>query len=250
MEARAQEPASLAMFDALVRPLLIGEMRAVLDIGCGTASLARRIAAHLPNADVHASDKSAGMLKIAAHLAGAEGLARIRMAPWDVLEGSAFPFAETAYDLIVSSVMIVYLDEREAIDVVGRLAKRLKPGGVLAFIEQDLMTDAANDTTGLFLKVLEKDRRAIRPTQALGLARILKGAGLDVLPRASFLWTDDRYGAYTRELLERLADAAAARGAVTGGERASFKRVMDEHAAAGEFYYGLVYHRVAGRRGG
>jgi ubiquinone/menaquinone biosynthesis C-methylase UbiE len=62
MEQRAQEPASGEMFDSLVVPLLETAPSRILEIGCGTAALSRRVARHLPSATVHATDKSEGML--------------------------------------------------------------------------------------------------------------------------------------------------------------------------------------------
>jgi len=247
MEARAQAPASQAMFDALVRPLLGDRIGAVLEVGCGTGSLARRIAASLPSARVCASDKSEVMLKVASHLTTGEGLSRIDLKPWDVTRESEFPFGPGPFALIISSVMTIYLSDQEVVDLVRRLAKRLNPGGILAFVEQDLMTDSADDSSGLFLKVQEKDRRVMKQTQGLGLRRVLRDAGLELLPLATHVWTDERYGPYTRELLERFADAAVSRGTLTSSEAATFKKMMITQAESGDFYYGLVYHRIAGR---
>ena len=246
MEARAQEPASVAMFDTLIAPLLGTRVRDVLDIGCGTSSLARRIGTALPEARVRAVDKSAGMLKVAAHLAREEGLSRIDFQPWDVVEESSFPFGTGTFDLIVSSVMTVYLSDEEVVDLIGRLVRRLKPGGMLAFVEQDLMSDAVNDASGMFIKIVEKDKRAIKPTMTLGLGQVMREAGLRLLPRISYLWTDDRYGPYTRELLERFADSASGRGTVSAAEAGVFKDLLRRQAEEGCFYYGLVYHRIAG----
>ena len=248
MESRAREGASTAMFEALVRPLLGAHVASVLDVGCGSASLARRIAATLQGARICAADKSEGMLKVAAHLAREEGLSRIDFRPWDVMEESSYPFHPGTFDLIISSVMTVYLSDKEVVDLVARLVGRLSPSGTLVFVEQDLMTDAVNDSTGLFLRILEKDRRSIKPTMTLGLARVMKEAGLTVLPRQSFLWTDDRYGPYTRELLERFADSATTRGTVSAAEASGFKNQLRSQAEDGSFYYGLVYHRIAGCR--
>ena len=73
-------------------------------------------------------------------------------------------------------------------------------------------------------------------------------AGLQVLPRRSFLWTDDLYGPYTRQLLETFADAACEAGRITPQERDEWKGTLLALAGAGDFYYGIVYHLVAGRR--
>jgi len=249
MESRAQEPASEAMFRELIAPLVSSETRNVLDIGCGTAGLARRIAAFAPAARVFATDKSAGMLQVAKVLAENEGLPNIAIEPWDVLHEEAFPAKETAFDLIVSSVMIPYLEESQVEDLIARLAGRLRPGGVLAFLEQDWLSDSVNDPSGLFPKIMEKDNRPVFLKRSYGgLRPIMRDAGLELLERRSFLWTDDHYGAYTRELLPRAADAATSKGSITAEDAARFKESLSQSAASGDFYYSILYHRVAGRK--
>ena len=249
MEARAQEPASAEMFQQLVAPLLSSGVKTVFEFGCGTASLSRRVAVALPKATVYASDKSLGMLKAARSLIEAAGLENIRLAAWDALDEASFPFAEQSFDLILSSVVIPYFDDAQTSDLIRRLAARLAPGGVLAFVEQDLTTDTLNfPKFDIYRGVLTKDLRNLKPSLALGLRPLLREAGLQPLPRRSFLWTDDAYGAYTRDLLERLADSACEKGHVTPEERDEWKTTLDRLAASGDFYYGMVYHLVAGRR--
>jgi 16S rRNA A1518/A1519 N6-dimethyltransferase RsmA/KsgA/DIM1 with predicted DNA glycosylase/AP lyase activity len=52
MEARARESASEEMFRQLIAPLLTSEVKTVLEFGCGTAALSRRIARAAPHAVV------------------------------------------------------------------------------------------------------------------------------------------------------------------------------------------------------
>ena len=249
MEARAREAASQKMFEELVAPLLTGQTRTVLEFGCGTAALSRRIARAVPWARVVASDKSAGMLQVAQHLVDAEHSDNLRLQLWDVLDETSFPSPADQFDLIVSSVVIPYLDDAQTIGLIDRLSARLAPGGILAFVEQDLATDTVNFPKSEMLRdVLTRDLRNFKRTLALGLRPFLRQAGLQGLPRRSFLWTDDAYGAYTRELLETFADAACQRGQIKPEERDEWKTTLDSLAESGDFYYGIVYHLVAGRR--
>ena len=93
MEARAQATASQEMFDQLVAPLLASRVKTVLEFGCGTAALSRRMAKAAPWAVVYASDKSEGMLKVARHLGESEDLHNIHLYPWDVLDRIRFPIS-------------------------------------------------------------------------------------------------------------------------------------------------------------
>jgi 2-polyprenyl-3-methyl-5-hydroxy-6-metoxy-1,4-benzoquinol methylase len=249
MEARAREAASAEMFQQLVAPLLIPEARRVFEFGCGTAALSRKIARQATQAVVFASDKSEGMLKAAKSLIDGENLSNIRLEQWDVLNETGFPFPSEQFDLIISSVVAPYLDDAQTIGLIKRLAARLAPAGTLAFVEQDLATDTLNyPKFDLLRRILAYDQRTMKPTLALGLRPVLREAGLQVLPRRSFLWTDDSYGAYTRDLLERFADAGSDQGRLTPEESQQWKSTLEELAGAGDFYYGIVYHLIAGRR--
>lgn len=258
MEARAQEPASTAMFQQLVVPLITPpiapplappQVKRVCEFGCGTAALARRIARFAPEIRVYASDKSAGMLGFAQRLTEQEGLANLQLYAWDVLDESAYPFPTPQFDLIISSVVIPYFDDAQVAELITRFADHLAPGGILAFIEQDWMSDSVNypgfDQAN---KIIGKDHRAYKQSLGLGLRPMLRKAGLAVLPRRSFLWSDDAYGAYTRDLLERFADSAYDQRRITVEERDEWKQKLNDLAASGDFFYGIVYHLVAGRR--
>ena len=250
MEDRATAPASQAMFDNLVAPLLDPPPRRVLEVGCGTAALSRRVARYLPGATVYATDKSEGMLAAARGYAERErGGGELALGRWDVLDQAAFPFERwDGFDAILSSVMAPYLDDEATAALVKDLTARLAPGGVLAFIEQDLTTDTVNfPDFDLLRRVYARDGRDLKESVALGLRPILRNAGLELLPRRSFLWTDDEYGPYTRDLLDRIADDALEAERITAAERERWTRTLEALATTDDFYYGIVYHRVTGR---
>ena len=79
MEAGAREPASQEMFQQLIVPLLTAEVKTVLEFGCGTAALSRRIARSATHAKVYASDKSEGVLKVARHLVEVENINNLHL---------------------------------------------------------------------------------------------------------------------------------------------------------------------------
>ena len=167
----------------------------------------------------------------------------------DALDTAAFPAAVECFDLIVSSVVVPYLDDAQTGELVRALAARLTPGGTLAFIEQDLKTDSVNyPSYDLWHRVYAKDKWKLKPTLNLGLRPLLRASGLELLPRRSFLWTDEDYGAYTQELLGRFADSACEHGRITVAERDEWKATLAALREQGDFYYGLVYHSIAGRR--
>ena len=246
MEARAKESASAAMFDALVKPLLKPDVARVLELGCGTAALSRRIAQKLPQATIRAVDKSQGMIDAATQLARAEGHANIEFETVDISAG--LPKAAPT-DLVISSVVVAYLDDDQTTALIAAAKDTLAPGGVLAFLEQDLQTDALyfpdND---LLKRVFAKDRRQLKKTQTLGLRPALREAGFADICRSSFVWTDEGYGPYLQDLLAHLAADAEKQGRITAAERARWQETLSRVAAKGDFYYGLVYHLLTARK--
>lgn len=249
MEDRAREPASEAMFEMLTRPLLHDGVRRVLEVGCGSGALAARIAGALPGAEILATDKSPTMLGVAARLRETEGVSNVTFAEWDVTDAASFP-GVTGFDFIVSSVMLPYLSDEETRALVSLLASWLNPGGVLSFVEQDLQTLAiALEEADLVWKNKGLVPGAARKqTAVLNLRPLVRAAGLEVLPRASFLWTDDAMGPYMARLQQRTADDMVAAGVFAEEEGRRWVAAMEAKVSAGDFYYGLVYHRIAGRR--
>jgi ubiquinone/menaquinone biosynthesis C-methylase UbiE len=247
MEARAREAASVEMFRQLITPLLTLQPQNILEFGCGTAALSRRIAQAAPQSTVIASDKSQGMLDYARSLIDPQVLPNLHLVQWDVLDQVEPPLQTTQFDLILSSVVLPYFNDDQTVLLVEKLASLLSKGGTLAFLEQDLSTDTVNfPQFEWFRDTLTRGMRPTKTTLALGLRPILRKAGLQVLPRRSFLWTDDAYGEYTRDLLERFADAACDRGQIHPAERDHWKATLAALAKSGDFYYGIVYHLIAG----
>lgn len=248
IEARAREPASEALFDSLVRPLLGPDVRRVLEVGCGTAALGRRIAQVLPHAQVLATDKSEAMLH-----AARQNLplgSTVHLQAWDVLDDAAFPFDAKPFDLIVSAVMMPYLGNAECAHVIQALAARLGPGGALVFLEQDLHTDALHlPDFALWRQVMGKDRRDLKASHALGLRPLLRDAGLRVAPDRTFVWTDTTYGPYLRDLLGQFASDARRDGRIDDAGLARWHHLLEAQVIAGDFWYGLVYHAVVGHKG-
>jgi ubiquinone/menaquinone biosynthesis C-methylase UbiE len=118
----------------------------VLDIGCGTGELLRRLRALEPSLILHGVDPSAAMLNEAQiKLAGAANLAQ---APAERL-----PFADASFDLAACTSILHYLPEpRQALTEIKRV---LKPGGRLA------LTDWCHDylacrLLGTWLRLLKR----------------------------------------------------------------------------------------------
>ncbi|MCI3271138.1 class I SAM-dependent methyltransferase [Streptomyces cylindrosporus] len=117
---RGGEPRAEAATDAVLGLLPAGTAR-LLDVGCGTGIVTRRLAAGLPAARVTGADLTYGMARMAgARLPGAIVLADSR----------ALPFPDAAFDAVTSIWLLHLLDDPEDVRAaVAECARVLKPGG-------------------------------------------------------------------------------------------------------------------------
>jgi len=98
--------------------------RALLDLGCGTGAAAAEFKRRWPRARVVAADISPGMLS----------LARRRSRWWRRIEcveadARSLPFADAAFDLVFTNLMLQWVDDLDA--ALREVRRVLKPGGLL-----------------------------------------------------------------------------------------------------------------------
>jgi ubiquinone/menaquinone biosynthesis C-methylase UbiE len=110
---------------AAIEGCVAGDLRPgcrVLDAGCGTGALARRLVAIEPACDLTLVDAAPRMLARAADLPGRHVLADLR----------ALPFADASFDIVMSTWALETLGEERAFALV-ELIRVLKPGGILCY---------------------------------------------------------------------------------------------------------------------
>lgn len=102
----------------------------ILDLGCGTGELSRRLAAG--GLRVTGCDISPNMLARAAARDGAGGHAWVRLAP----DWRRLPFKPATFDLVVAASVLEYvIDPGTVLRECGRV---LRPGGVVLYTVPDL----------------------------------------------------------------------------------------------------------------
>ena len=139
---------TLLRFNAALRPLVDRAALApgfhVLDIGCGTGTLAVLIARRHPGVAITGIDPDPRALARAARKARRAGVT-VR---FERGFADALPYADASFDRVFSSMMFHHVPRGEKAGVLREVCRVLKPGGRLEFVDFDdngltrLMTEA------------------------------------------------------------------------------------------------------------
>jgi SAM-dependent methyltransferase len=159
-ETRLLSPTRLtalgAALDAVPEP-----PQAILDVGTGSGSVARDVAARWPNAQVTGADVSPGMI------AEARRLTKSDRVQYEVADASALPFADGAFDLVALNNMIPFFDE---------LARVVAPGGHAA------IGYSRGAETPIWVP-LDRIRRELEVREFTHFANFSAGPGVSLLAR-------------------------------------------------------------------
>lgn len=158
--------AVLAQIDAL-------EPSTVVDLGCGTGQLTRRLTRRFPDANIVGVDLSDGMLTEAAGRLRQEGGDDRPLVRADALQ---LPFAASSVDLVVCTESFHwYLDQAGALT---ELARVLNPGGRLLIASIATVTVAGDR---LLRRATGAGGRTIRALPPHRMRQLLARAGFEVI---------------------------------------------------------------------
>jgi ubiquinone/menaquinone biosynthesis C-methylase UbiE len=121
---RLELQARLANIEAHLRYLPIAPSDCVLDVGCGSGSMARLIARSFPRAKVIGVDVREQYLDFAEERAREEGLRNVTFRRGDVFE---LPFADATFDVVWAKYLLQWLKEPKT--ALAELKRVTKPGG-------------------------------------------------------------------------------------------------------------------------
>jgi ubiquinone/menaquinone biosynthesis C-methylase UbiE len=103
----------------------------VLDLGCGTGTLALMAKESQPDADVFGLDADPEMLNVAKQKADEKRLS----ATFDVGFTNQLPYPDNSFDRVMSSIMIHHLKTPDKIKTAQEIFRVLKPAGELHIID-------------------------------------------------------------------------------------------------------------------
>jgi len=152
----------------------------VMDLGCGTGTLAIMAKQAQPKAEVMGLDADPDMLKVA-RLKSAQGRAEVKFD-----QGMTFdlPYPDNSFDRILSSIMIHHLKTPDKEKTAREVYRVIKPGGQLHVIDFGKPSTWYGKLLGPFLHKFEEANDNIDGR----LPEIFAQAGLKVKERGDF-WT-------------------------------------------------------------
>jgi ubiquinone/menaquinone biosynthesis C-methylase UbiE len=103
----------------------------VLDLGCGTGTLALMAKKAQPNADVIGLDADSQMLEMAVEKSASQNIE----VKFDVGFTDKLPYPDASFDRVLSSIMIHHLKTPEKEQTAREVFRVLKPGGELHIID-------------------------------------------------------------------------------------------------------------------
>ena len=131
----------------------------VVDLGCGTGTVALRLLRRLPNASVIAVDVDPVLLSIASATFSEDG--RVRIAAADLRDDDWLTtLPETSVDAVITSTALHWLAEHTVRRLYGDLAGLVRPGGLFAHAEVMPLSDTPRVASAM--TALQRHRQAGR----------------------------------------------------------------------------------------
>jgi malonyl-CoA O-methyltransferase len=169
LQALAYRP----VHDAILARLADAAPSTIIDLGCGTGQLTRRLLERFPEATVVAVDYSAGMLSEAAQRLDLNSSGRCALVRADA---ERLPVASSSTDLVVCTESFHwYRDQATALE---GLADILRPGGRLLIASIATVTRLGDDLVRRMTSISGRPIRAVPPDRLRGM---LERSGFEVV---------------------------------------------------------------------
>jgi ubiquinone/menaquinone biosynthesis C-methylase UbiE len=165
------------LHDELIAQARLEPGQRVLDVGCGTGSLAVRLRARLPRVDVIGLDPDPKALAIARRKAERAGV-EVR---FEEGYGDALPFDDACFDRVTSSLMLHHLELETRRGMLREALRVLRPGGSLHLLDFGWSEERPD---GLLARLLHSAEH-LRENSDARVAALIAEAGFAAVERVA-----------------------------------------------------------------
>lgn len=144
----------------------------VVEVGCGSASITRRLVDALPDAHITASDIDPDILSRAARASSGRGI------EWLVAPATELPLADATADAVVCSLVLHHLDPEQKRAALAEAERVLLPGGRLYVVDWGMPRDPVEGLAFTGLRLVGGWSRT-RQHATGALPALLRGAGFE-----------------------------------------------------------------------
>lgn len=242
LELRGRDPIFAAWRDAYLDRLPLPPGAAVLDLGCGTAVVARALARRPGfSGRIAAVDRSAALLDAAGRFATDEGLA----GTIELLQADAedVPLPGGTFDAVVAHTLVSHVPDPAA--VLREAARLLGPGGRLAVFDGDYASLTFAHPDPALARAVEEGLVAVlaeQPRVMRDLPALLVAAGLRLEHSVSHAFADVGTGGFFLSMAEAFGPLVARAGILPARRVGTWLAGLREASESGTFFGACNYY--------
>jgi ubiquinone/menaquinone biosynthesis C-methylase UbiE len=244
LEARGTDQQQQAMRQAFLELVDFPTDARVLDVGCGTGVLTRRLARWPGVGSVDGVDTAPSLLSKARELA-----ADLTNVTFEEADARLLPFADEVFDVVVFDSTLSHVPQPER--AIAEAFRVLRPAGWLAAFDGDYATatvalgddDPVQACVDAMMESSVNDRWLVRRLGAL-----VRERGFTLTSFRSHGYVETEGGDYMLSVIDRGADVLQARGQVGNDAAAALKREARGRVQAGTFFGHIAYASLVARK--
>jgi ubiquinone/menaquinone biosynthesis C-methylase UbiE len=244
LETRGADPQQQAMRRAFLADVVFPPGARVLDVGCGTGVLTRRLACLPGVGTVVGVDPAPTLLVKASELA--VGMPNVTFQEAD---GRSLPFDDRSFDVVVFDSTLSHLPGPDG--ALAEAFRVLRPAGWLAIFDGDYATttvalgehDPLQTCVAAMMANSVHDRWLVRRLPAL-----VRACGFEVVQVRSHGFVEATDGAYMLTVVERGADFLRASGQIGDYLAAALKAEARRRIEDGAFFGHIAYGSLVARK--
>jgi ubiquinone/menaquinone biosynthesis C-methylase UbiE len=237
LETRGADPQQQAIRKIFLSGIVFPEGAHVLEVGCGTGVLTRRLA-EMPNiGKIVGVDPAPALIGEARRLAA--GLDKVS---FEEADGRNLPFEPDLFDVVVFDSTLSHVPSPER--AIAEAFRVLRPRGTLAVFDGDYatMTVALDDHDPLQACVDAMMANSVNDRWLMRrLSALVSAAGFAVMRFDSHGFAETAAGAYMMSVIERGADMLQASAVIGESTAAALKAEARRRVESGTFFGHVAY---------